>query len=184
MLHLLEVGLRSPSLFKHSLVNARRLMPAWPCWLIACVGLWAPVFARAHCFDLAAQRYGVPMVLLQAIAQQESGGRAMAINVNRNGSRDIGLMQINSGWLNTLARHGISERDLFDPCVSALVGAWILANNFTRLGYTTQGLGAYNAVSPDKRERYAAQVLRRVERMGVAPQHTAPQPPPIWAHHP
>jgi soluble lytic murein transglycosylase-like protein len=159
-------------------------MPALKCVLIVCVCLWGAVCARATCFDLAAQRYGVPMVLLQAIAQQESGGRAMAINVNRNGSRDIGLMQINSGWLNTLSRHGIAEQDLFDPCVSALVGAWILANNFARLGYTTQGLGAYNAVSPDKRERYAAQVLRRVERMSVAPQQTAPQPPPTWAHHP
>jgi len=160
------------------------MMMRWHGVLLGCTLFLGCTVAASHCFEHAAQRYGVPTVLLQAIALQESGGRATAINVNRNGSRDIGLMQINSGWLNTLARHGISERDLFDPCVSALVGAWILANNFTRLGYTTQGLGAYNAVSPDKRERYAAQVLRRVERMGVAPQHTAPQPPPIWAHHP
>ena len=117
----------------------------------------------AACFDLAAQRYNVSPALLQAIAQHESGGRATAVNVNPNGSRDIGLMQINSSWLPLLARHGIAERDLFDPCVSTLVGAWILSNNFARLGYTTQGLGAYNAASPDKRERYAAQVLRRLE---------------------
>lgn len=115
------------------------------------------------CYDLAAQRYQVSPVLLQAVAQHESGGRATVVNVNPNGTRDIGLMQINSSWLPTLARHGIAERDLFDPCVSILVGAWILSNNFARLGYTTQGLGAYNAASPDKRERYAAQVLRRLE---------------------
>lgn len=130
-----------------------------------CFVALCPVLAQASCFEHAAQRYGVPVVLLQAIAQQESGGRATAINVNRNGSRDIGLMQINSGWMHTLARHGIDERDLYDPCVNTLVGAWILANNFARHGYTTQGLGAYNAVSPDKRERYARQVLQRVERM-------------------
>ena len=125
--------------------------------------------AHSHCVDLAAQRYQVSPVLLQAIAQHESGGRATAVNVNSNGTRDIGLMQINSSWLPTLARHGIGERDLFDPCVSTLVGAWILSNNFARLGYTTQGLGAYNAASPDKRERYAAQVLRRLERVASHP---------------
>jgi soluble lytic murein transglycosylase-like protein len=137
----------------------------WHGTLLGCALVFGCTVAVSHCFEHAAQRYGVPPVLLQAIAHQESGGRATAINVNRNGSRDIGLMQINSGWLRTLARHGIDERDLYDPCVNTLVGAWILANNFARHGYTMQGLGAYNAVSPDKRERYARQVLQRVERM-------------------
>lgn len=128
----------------------------WP--LLAVVGSTA----HAACFELAAQRYKVPAPLLKAIAQQESGGRSHAVNRNANGSSDIGLMQINSAWLPTLARHGIAQQHLYDPCVSALVGAWILSNNFARLGYTLQGLGAYNAVSPDKRERYARQVLRRL----------------------
>jgi soluble lytic murein transglycosylase-like protein len=38
-----------------------------------------------------------------------------AIGRNRNGSRDIGPMQINSTWLARLARHGIAKADLFDP---------------------------------------------------------------------
>ena len=121
------------------------------------------------CTTLAAERYNVSPALLQAIAQHESGGRATAVNVNANGSRDIGLMQINSLWLPTLSRYGITERDLFDPCVNTLVGAWILSNNFARLGYTTQALGAYNASSPAKREVYAAQVLRRMTQVAMAP---------------
>jgi len=59
-----------------------------------------------------------------------------------------------------LARHGLQEQDLFDPCVNVLVAAWILSNNFARLGYNTQGLGAYNAATPWKRERYARQILQ------------------------
>lgn len=125
------------------------------------------------CFELAAQRYRVPVTLLKAIAIQESGGRANAMNRNPNGTYDIGMMQINSAWLPTLARHGISAQHLLDPCVSTLVGAWILSNNFARLGYTTQGLGAYNAASPDKRERYARQVLRHVSQLSAV---TAPVP--------
>jgi soluble lytic murein transglycosylase-like protein len=123
--------------------------------------------AQAHCFELAAQRYQVPVALLKAIAMQESGGRAHAVNRNPNGSYDIGMMQINSFWLPTLARHGITQQDLFDPCVSVLVGAWVLSDNFARLGYNTQGLGAYNASTPYKRERYARAVLRRLGH-GVA----------------
>lgn len=141
---------------------------AWRLAGLAVLLLGGSAVAHAGCFDQAAQRYGVPTVLLLAIAQQESGGRASALHVNRNGSRDIGMMQINSGWLPTLARHGVHERDLYDPCVSVLVAAWILSNNFARWGYTTHGLGAYNAVSPDKRERYAAQVLQRVAQLTSA----------------
>lgn len=137
-------------------------------WLV-CLSVSLNSSLASACFDQAAQRYNVSPVLLQAIAQHESGGRATAINYNSNGTRDIGLMQINSAWLPTLARYGISERDLFDPCVSTLVGAWILSDNFARLGYTTQALGAYNAASPDKRERYAAQVLRRMALVASNP---------------
>lgn len=123
--------------------------------------------ASAACFEHAAQRYQVPEVLLRAIAQQESGGNAHAINRNSNGSFDIGLMQINSFWFPTLARHGIAPQHLYDPCVSTLVGAWILSQGFARLGYNPQGLGAYNASSPEKREHYARQVLRRVAHLSA-----------------
>jgi soluble lytic murein transglycosylase-like protein len=102
----------------------------------------------------------VPASLLKAIARHESGGRTHAINTNTNGSRDICLMQINSGWLPVLNRHGLQEKDLYGPCVNVLIAAWILSNNFQKLGYTTQGLGAYNAVTPWKRERYARQILQ------------------------
>ncbi len=128
-----------------------------------------PLFATT-CFELAAQRYGVPKTLLIAIAEQESGLRAGVVNTaNRNGSRDIGLMQINSGWLPTLTQYGITENDLLDPCVNTLVGAWILKGNFRRLGYTVNALGAYNARDPVKRLKYANAVLRRTGVANSAP---------------
>jgi soluble lytic murein transglycosylase-like protein len=138
-------------------------------FIFRCVVLTGPIHAAfaADCFKHAAQRYAVPVQLLQAIALQESSGNARAFNRNRNGSYDIGLMQINSAWLPTLSRHGISSEHLFDPCVSVLVGAWILSNNFARLGYNTQGLGAYNAVTPHKREHYARQVLGRLSQVAA-----------------
>jgi soluble lytic murein transglycosylase-like protein len=146
-----------------------------------------PFLAKAHCFELAAQRYRVPVQLLKAIAMQESGGRAHAVNRNPNGSYDIGMMQINSFWLPKLSRHGIHQQDLFDPCVSVLVGAWVLSDNFARLGYNTQGLGAYNAITPYKRERYARAILRRLGHNSAQTQQPVPRGSRTStgpAHHP
>ena len=129
--------------------------------LSAIVGLLvaAPSWA---CWDEAAARYGLSSQLLYAIARTESGLNPAAVGRNRDGSRDIGLMQINSSWLPTLASHGIAEHHLFDACTSIHVGAWILAGNVSRLGYTWEAVGAYNARSAPLRRAYAHKVHREL----------------------
>ena len=121
-------------------------------------------FSSAACFDEAAKRYRVPVALLKAISTVESNGNPNARNVNKNGSYDIGHMQINSSWLPTLARYGIDEKTLSDPCINTNIGAWVLAHNISRLGLSWNAVGAYNAASPEKRMVYArkvAAVLRK-----------------------
>jgi len=133
-----------------------------------------------HCFLAAGHRYGVPPLLLKAIARQESGLNPAALNRNANGSTDIGLMQINSSWLPALARHGVREADLRVPCANILVGAWILGSNFRSMGRNAQALGAYNARDPAKRLVYARQVLRHYAalREELSPPRPGPQPAP------
>jgi soluble lytic murein transglycosylase-like protein len=93
---------------------------------------------------------------------QESQMRPSAIGKpNRDGSYDIGLMQINSTWLPKLSQWGITEASLLDGCVNAYVGTWILAGNIKRLGYTWNAVGAFNALSPSKRAVYVANVYRQ-----------------------
>lgn len=121
------------------------------------------------CWDEAASRYRVSSDLLYAIARTESGLNPQAVGRNTNGSRDIGLMQINSAWLPTLAAHGIDERDLYEPCTSIHVGAWILAGNVARLGYTWEAVGAYNASRADLRRAYAEKVRRHIPSPRAAP---------------
>jgi soluble lytic murein transglycosylase-like protein len=118
--------------------------------------------SAAACWEEAGARYGVNPYLLYAIAKTESSLNPKAINHNKNGSYDIGLMQINSSWFPTLRRHGVEEKHLFDPCTSIHVGAWILARNMQRMGNSWDAVGAYNATKPDLRLKYAMKVYRNI----------------------
>lgn len=120
------------------------------------------------CFEQAAKRYRVPAQVLRSISRIESGGNPAAFHRNPNGSRDIGHMQINSAWLPTLAKYGITQDHLTNSCVNTHVGAWILANNFQRLGYGWNAVGAYNAKSPDKAAAYARKVAANLRNEEVA----------------
>jgi soluble lytic murein transglycosylase-like protein len=118
----------------------------------------------ADCLDDAARFHRVNVALVRAIAQQESGMRSNAINTNNDGSEDIGLMQINSSWLPKLRRYGITRESLFNGCVNAYVGTWILASNVKQFGATWKAVGAYNAVSANKQLVYANNIYRRIQR--------------------
>jgi len=120
------------------------------------------------CFEQAAKRYRVSAQLLRSISRVESGGNPAAFHRNANGSWDIGHMQINSAWLPTLAKYGITKDRLTNPCVNTHVGAWILANNFRRMGYGWNAVGAYNAKSPDKIAAYARKVAANLRNEEVA----------------
>lgn len=113
------------------------------------------------CFSEAAERHGLSKRMLVAIAKTESSFKPHVVGPkNANGTYDIGMMQINSAWLPTLSKFGISQRDLFNACTNIHVGAWILASNIGRYGHTWKAVGAYNAVSPEKQMQYIAKVQK------------------------
>ena len=115
-----------------------------------------------RCLAEAGRAHNVPVPLLRAIAQQESGLRPLAVNRNTNGSTDLGLMQVNNRWLPVLARYGITREQLFDACINARVGAWILAAAMRRHGDTWQAVGNYHSATPALNRRYAWAAYRRM----------------------
>lgn len=131
--------------------------------LVAAHFLLFSLSSHAHCFERAGARYGIAPVLLEAISTVESGGNPQARNLNRDGSEDLGHMQINSRWLGILASYGIDRQKLLDPCLNTHVGAWILAQNVRQHGYGWEAVGAYNARSPAKRIAYAHRVAARLK---------------------
>lgn len=123
--------------------------------------------AHAFCFQEAGELYGISPQLLWSIAKVESNFDPGAVNWNRNGTYDFGLMQINSSWAGRL---GKTWSGLGDPCTNVKVGAWILAQCVSDYGYTWQAVGCYNSRTPSKRDRYAAKVFR------ILSEHAGTQP--------
>jgi len=133
-----------------------------------------PAGVQHSCFEASARRYGLDARLLRAIARVESGMRPQAMNRDhrsQTGTVDIGLLQINSGWLPTLAKYGISETDLRHDCTNIEVGAWILAGVVAKNGNHWAAVGAYNAACTKlkgdactaQRAKYAWKVYRSLD---------------------
>ena len=110
-------------------------------------------------------RYGINPYLLAAIAKTESNFNPKAVRRNSNGTRDLGLMQINTLWLPTLAKYGIQEQHLFDPCVNLAVGAWILRSRQASFGNTWEAVGAYHSKTPKYKRNYAGQVYGNLQNL-------------------
>ena len=105
----------------------------------------APPAGIQACISRAHARYDTPEFLLRAILAVEGGGAGI-VSPNANGTADLGWAQINSTWLPTLKRVGITRASLlYDPCVNVGVSAWILRNNYMQYGNWFQAIEAYNA---------------------------------------
>ena len=119
-------------------------------------------FAFYNCFFDAGKRYGVDPVLLIAITKVESNFNPQAINVNRNGTRDYGIMQINSSWLE---RYRIPKEWLFEPCYNIHFGAMVLRRCMETYRNISLAVDCYNKGSKAKGHgAYVERVFRNYKR--------------------
>jgi len=99
-----------------------------------------------ECIEEASHKYNVPHLLLRAIRIKEAGTVGKVTRMSGKKSYDIGPMQINTIWLETLAGHGISEEELTNnPCANAHVGAWVLRGYFDHHNDWFKATQSYNA---------------------------------------
>lgn len=118
------------------------------------------------CFDEAGNDYGINPQILRAIAAVESNYNPRAVNRNKNGTYDFGIMQINSRWGYSL---GIDWwNTLGDPCNNIKGGAMILAQCMKQYGYSWEAIGCYNSRTPSKRDKYALTVFRKLQEIRKA----------------
>lgn len=122
---------------------------------------------------VSAEEPGPPLRLVEAIARQESGLNPLAVNVAgktyhpatreeaeriiqaaqaAGKSFDVGVMQVNSWWME---RYGISPASLLDPEMNTAWGKWILAQEIARHGLSWQAVGKYHSPDIERGRRYA-----------------------------
>jgi soluble lytic murein transglycosylase-like protein len=137
---------------------------------IFCSGLILLAATVAHaedlCFEEAGVEYGINPQILKAIARVESNYKPRAINWNKNGTYDFGVMQINSSWYYTLGKDWWMT--LGDPCSNIRGGAKILSGCMKKYGYTWEAIGCYNSQTPSKRDKYAYAVYRQLKNIQQA----------------
>jgi lysozyme-related protein Hpa2 len=157
----------SPSLAPSPI--ARSLQPLLIGIFAAHALLFAAVPAHADCIDAAAVHHRVNAHVLRAIGWHESRLRPSAMNVNANGSTDIGAFQINTIHLPKLRRYGIDEAALKNGCVAAYVGAWHYKKQVEQFGNTWAAVGAYHSRTPARSAWYANQIATVLMRWQVLP---------------
>jgi len=124
-----------------------------------------PLMALASCWEEAGTRHGIPPLLLKAIAWKESRGDPRAVGPRLpDGNVAVGLMQINTVHLPSLAQYGIRREHLFDACISQEVGVWVLANCIREYGATWKAVGCYYTGPKSGNMHAQAEYVRDVQR--------------------
>lgn len=98
-----------------------------------------------HYFAEAGKAFGVEPSLLNRIAMIESSMNPRAVNINKNGTVDIGLMQINTIHLQRLKKVGVTKEALKDPEVNIYVAALLLSSHIRKRGYNLDAIGCYHS---------------------------------------
>lgn len=103
--------------------------------------------ATAYCVVTASHRYNLPVEGLLSILMTEGGKPGMA-SPNKDGSFDLGVMQINTVWLkprSPLYGYVSAETLKNDLCVNIHAAAWILAVQMKKVGDIWHAVGKYHA---------------------------------------
>jgi soluble lytic murein transglycosylase-like protein len=114
-----------------------------------------------------ADHYGIPDKVLVGLIAQETGDtfNPSLVAVNTNGSRDFGLMQLNSGTYPWLAsKLSLADVDPLEPVQNLQMGVWYLNLLLEECENDLDcALSRYNG---DSTGRYARYVGARIERYG------------------
>lgn len=133
------------------------------------------------CYSQAANKYGIPEVILRILSFIESNNNPYAININGTSyylkdevsareiikdnlhkNVDIGLMQINSWWF----KRYDYERELgLDACWNIHMGAYILSYEYKRHGNDIwQAIAHYHSPKEKYQKRYVTKVYNEVQK--------------------
>lgn len=123
------------------------------------------------CFALVSAFFHLPPQVLPSI-QMVEGGRPGLAAANKDGSADLGVMQINTLWIAPLARYTrqpdstIRHRLLEDPCFNiAAAGAIMRIYLNDEKGNLMRAIGSYHSHKPARNQLYQLKVVEASGRL-------------------
>lgn len=124
----------------------------------------APHNPTETCIVRAASHYGAHPDIIRAVLKVE-GGKPGQVRRNKDGSFDMGPMQVNSVHLPELAKYGITQAMLTnDECLNIHIGTYYLQKHiittpgsWTPSGYW-KAVGKYHSATPERNVRYQYRV--------------------------
>jgi soluble lytic murein transglycosylase-like protein len=114
-------------------------------------------------FQEASQYYNINPKLLKAIAKIESNFNPKAIRVNKNGTKDYGIMQINSIHFRELSVFGIGEHNIMDPRTNIFIGAALLERHIKVFGNDISSVGRYHSNTPQFKAQWLQKLIKAYE---------------------
>ncbi|WP_084455907.1 lytic transglycosylase domain-containing protein [Novosphingobium rosa] len=125
--------------------------------------------AVGHCIRQAAKGNLWLEMTLWGLRDQEAGQIGTQVQ-NTNGSYDLGILQINTSWVPSVARLVRRSPDQvrlwlqFDPCFNAETARWIFLTAIGQTGDFWKAVGAYHSPTPWRQRRYAFSVANHLRR--------------------
>ena len=123
------------------------------------------------CMALVAQVYSLPPRVLPSIQAVEGGAPGLA-HVNRDGSEDLGVMQVNTLWIPRLVRYTrldaptVRERLLNNVCFNVAAAGLIMRTYLDEAsGDLMRAVGYYHSHTPQLHDAYATKVVQSAARL-------------------
>jgi hypothetical protein len=119
----------------------------------------------AACMALIASLYNLPPRVLPSIHVVE-GGQASTVHLNRDGSEDLGYMQVNTRWLPDLSNYSglpvatVRQNLLTRPCFNIAAAGLILRVYLDETkGNLMLAVGDYHSHTPQLNSAYQQRVV-------------------------
>ena len=112
----------------------------------------------------ASKEYSLPPLLLKKIATVESDLNPDMIYQNKNGTKDYGIMQINTIHIDELRYVGINEKNIMNPRINIHVAAKILSNLISQYGFNFEAIGRYHSNTPRFKEKWNNRLIQELKK--------------------
>jgi hypothetical protein len=126
------------------------------------------------CMVLVASFYKLPPRALPSI-QAVEGGAPGLVHTDGNGTQDLGVMQVNSIWIEPLVRvthltpAAVRIRLIVDPCFNIAAAGAILSLYLGKTHDLLQAIGNYHSHTPVLNQNYQREVLAAARRLFATP---------------